>query len=178
MSYCRWPVYIWSDGTSIHLWARAGEDAEKAGVHPIESWCLDEGWAGGLSMPERLFDQLALARVAQMVEEGTTLRSAIRGLRSSRSPVTGNFGSYAVLRALGLDPQGEFRRMMRGTSRGKRLALDVACPTCRAAKGEVCTTVNATDAKRPHVARVTKRERKIEREIARMRERLERDGAT
>lgn len=178
MSYCRWPAYIWSDGVSIHFWARGGEEAEKAGVHPIESWCLDEGWAGGLSMPEKLFDQLALARVAEMVKEGTSLRAAIRGLKSSRSPVNRNFGSYAVIDALGLDPMGEFRRMMRGASRVRRLALDVACPACKARKGEVCVTENYTDAKRAHAARVTKRERKIEAEIARMRVRLEAGGAT
>ena len=167
MSWMRWPVYVWGDGRSVFLWARSGDDAEAAGVRPIAEWCLDEGWAGGLSMPQWLFDELALARVAEMVEEGTTLRRAIRGLKSKRSPVAGNFGGWTILEALGLHPMREFRARLRRSSYEKRHALLVRCPYCGVAKGDRCITASRWVADHPHRDRLAAREAKIDRDIAR-----------
>jgi len=90
----RWPVYAWSSGADMHLWARGGEDAERAGVYPIESWCLEEGWAGGLSMPQALYDELVVIRFAQIVNDGLLTRT-VRRLRTSCATSTTPIGKRA-----------------------------------------------------------------------------------
>jgi hypothetical protein len=171
MSYSRWPVYIWGDGYRTHFWARAGEDAEKAGARPIESWCLDEDWSGGLSLDDRLLDQFVACRFAEIIEEGR-LPATLRRIKSRKGPFRGNFGAYRILEDMGVDPMAEFHARMKGVNLGKKHAWTVRCPVCKVKKGERCVTANGNPRRKPHEARVDRREAAIEAGIARMRARV------
>jgi len=63
MAYFRGDTYIWSDGDNLHLWSHNGMDS-----WDTTGWCLDEdeqrypGYenASGVSVPEKIVDQLSL----------------------------------------------------------------------------------------------------------------------
>ena len=113
MSWMRDPVYCWGDGERVHLWAR--RDTEAKAFHPIkgtpdpaEEDCDYPGFTGGLSMPQGVFDVLALYRAAELMQNPKAFRKAVKAAKKA----SGNFGSWAFLESLGEDPAGEFRKRM------------------------------------------------------------------
>lgn len=100
MSLLRHPIYVWGDGKRWHLWVR--EDGSGRMMNP--DWY--EGFDGGISMPEAVFDAIVLYRAAQLIEDTKDMRRAVKKAKK----LAGNFGSFRFLELLGEDPEAEFAR--------------------------------------------------------------------
>ena len=82
MAYMRGDYYLWSDESSLHLWAYDGYDWwDEAGWHrmddgkdyPVDPMHLKDGEnnASGVSIHQDIMDEYVMMRLAQMVHEGT-----------------------------------------------------------------------------------------------------------
>lgn len=108
VSYIRWPLYVWESAEQTHIWVPI-EEPEGCGNRP--STPQDPRWAARIYMPNDLFDDIVLCHFANMVEEGLVAKAVDR-VSHPDSPFRGNVGSFALLRSLGEDPDGEWDRMM------------------------------------------------------------------
>lgn len=89
MAYTRGEIYIWSDGTHLHLWSETGMD----------DWPAMEGYEGnaaasGVQIPEPVADEFAAMRFAEILASGRAVDVIERTLRHWG----GNFGCVALER--------------------------------------------------------------------------------
>lgn len=94
----RWPLYAWSDGQRMHIWVRSDLDADDFTSEPDDL----ESFLCGIGFPDALFDQLVVARFAELAVSGALAGVLAEALASS-SPMEGNFGGEA-LRVLASSP--------------------------------------------------------------------------
>ena len=101
MSYMRAPLYAWSSGPFLHLWARP--DEKDCYPDPVEP--DDYAMAGGLAIRTEVFDALVLMRYAELLEHPKAMKKALKRLRKQH----GNVGTYAFREAIGEDPTDVLR---------------------------------------------------------------------
>ena len=118
MSWMRSPIYCWGDGRRVHVWARAETSARV--MDPTHY----EGFLGGVSMKESTFDALCLYRAAELMNEPKALRRAVKKAKK----LSGNFGSFAFLEALGEDPEAEFAARMAAVTASRNVARPDPAP--------------------------------------------------
>lgn len=73
MSYMRGRYYLWRDDTRLHIWAADGYDGWDDSVWaaaPDQNREADGSRASGVSIPMEVIDELVVARIAQMIDEG------------------------------------------------------------------------------------------------------------
>ncbi len=129
MSYMRFPLYAWTSSECeddelinctktghdrMHLWVRSGEH-ETVGALEIDHYGPD--FEAGISIRGDLFDQLVLARFAEIVREDR-LGEVVALATSPESPMYGNFGTSELMEALGRDPWAEFKQMIEADPEG------------------------------------------------------------
>lgn len=62
MAYFRGNPYIWSDsGDNLHIWMEAPD---------LSCGELEGRWKAAINVPARVFDQLAVMRVAELIRDG------------------------------------------------------------------------------------------------------------
>lgn len=110
MSYMRGPIYVWSDGKSMHLWRRY--EPPQDWDYTLE-WVRDCDYHDGVAIPLRTFDALVMMREAQL--------SAPRRRRAQQLALrwVGNFGVDRLLRKLGYILHGDHFRQWWRAKRGR-----------------------------------------------------------
>ena len=102
MAYTRGEIYIWSDGTHLHLWSESGMD----------DWPNMERYQGnpaasGVQIPDTVADEFAVMRFAELLASGDAAAAIERTLQNG----SGNFGCASLerlasqLRQLASDPE-------------------------------------------------------------------------
>jgi hypothetical protein len=96
VSYLRSPFYVWSDGSTTHIWAR--EQTES-----YAEYVKDCDFPAGVGLPNDVFDALCLMRVAEI----DAAHNRRKYERTALEKFGGNFGSAALYRRLGMTPPWE-----------------------------------------------------------------------
>lgn len=96
MSYLRTPVYVWSDGTSTHIWPREQSEA-------YAEYVKDCDFPAGVALPNDVFDAICLFRVAEIDAARNRRKYELRALQNHG----GNFGSAALYERCGVEPPWE-----------------------------------------------------------------------
>lgn len=105
MSLMRFPVYVWGDGRSWHLWPRQGQEKHTYTSPAVEDMDGYPDFGPGIAISEKLFDEIVVIRFAQIVSENG-LQKVLKRVRKKGS---GNFGTWDVFVAMGDDPLAAFR---------------------------------------------------------------------
>ncbi len=92
ISYLRHPLYVWGDGSNIHIWRCEPDPA-------YDAYLADCDCPGGLAIPNDIWDALCLMRVAEIDAAHNRRTYEKRALKFG-----GNYGSAALYERLGLTP--------------------------------------------------------------------------
>jgi hypothetical protein len=95
MSYMRGDYYVWHDGDNMHIWAAKGYDRWDHAVWAVDldgNRHSDMLEASGVGIPEAVLDELAMMRLAELLEEGQAEAAIDRAVQKSG----GNFGCHAL----------------------------------------------------------------------------------
>lgn len=102
----RAPVYVWGDGTYWHLWPRDDQPKVTFTSPSVEDIHGYPGFDCGIAISEKVFDEIVVLRMAQLVREQGTLKKIAKRLRKRGH---GNFGTWDFFELLGDDPAAAFK---------------------------------------------------------------------
>lgn len=97
----------------MNLWSMTGPDGDVCEDRVgLADNCGDADWfAGGLQIRMDLFDELVVMRFAQLIEDRLLDETLLR-VADPNSAGHGNFGSWELLKKMGLNPDEEFSKLM------------------------------------------------------------------